>query len=241
MTPVEATVSFQPTVHEFLYALPVLLLSMVAHEYAHGYTALKQGDPTARDMGRLTLNPLKHIDPFFTVLMPVVVFLASGGRVIFGGAKPVPVNPANYRDHRRGDLIVSSAGIVVNLILFVVCLVASVAVGAVAGLLPGGWGVLAALQRMLLWGVWLNLLLAFFNLIPVPPLDGSHLLYHVLPLRWQQSYRRFARYGVLVLMAVILMMPQALWIMLTPAFVLQGVACELAAPFTLRPFPLCLL
>jgi Zn-dependent protease len=238
---VEAPVSFQPTVHEFLYALPVLLISMVAHEYAHGYTALKQGDPTARDMGRLTLNPLKHIDPFFTVLMPLAVFLVSGGRVIFGGAKPVPVNPANYRDFKRGDLIVSSAGIVMNLILVVACLVASVAVGALAGILPGGWGVLAALQRMLFWGVWLNLLLAFFNLIPVPPLDGSHLLYHVLPPGWQRSYQRFARYGVLALMGLILVMPQALWIMLTPAFVLQGAACELAAPFTLRPFPLCLI
>ncbi len=241
MTPVQAPVSFHPTVHELLYALPVLLFSMVAHEYAHGYAALKQGDPTARDMGRLTLNPLKHIDPFFTVLMPLAVFLVSGGRVIFGGAKPVPVNPANYRDFKRGDLIVSSAGIVMNLILFVACLVTSVAVGALAGFLPGGWGVLAALQRMLFWGVWLNLLLAFFNLIPVPPLDGSHLLYHVLPPGWQQSYRRFARYGVLALMGVILIVPQALWIMLTPAFVLQGAACELAAPFTLRPFPLCLI
>jgi Zn-dependent protease len=241
LTLVQAPVSFHPTVHEFLYALPVLLFSMVAHEYAHGYAALKQGDPTARDMGRLTLNPLKHVDPFFTVLMPLAVFLVSGGRVIFGGAKPVPVNPANYRDFKRGDLIVSSAGIVMNLILFVACLVTSMAVGGLAGLLPGGWGVLAALQRMLLWGVWLNLLLAFFNLIPVPPLDGSHLLYHVLPPEWQRSYRRFARYGVLALMGVILVVPQVLWIMLTPAFLLQGAACELAAPFTLRPFPLCLL
>lgn len=241
MTPGEAAVSFLPTVHEFLYALPVLLVSMVAHEYAHGCAALRQGDPTALAMGRLTLNPLKHIDPFLTVLLPVAVFFLSGGRVIFGGAKPVPVNPANYRNFKRGDLIVSSAGIVVNLALFAVCLVASIGVGALAGFAPAGGGVLAGLQRMLLWGVWLNLLLAFFNLIPVPPLDGSHLLYHLLPSRWQRSYRRFARYGVLALMAMILIMPQALWIMLTPAFLLQGAACELAAPFTLRPFPLCLL
>ncbi|UCF40311.1 MAG: site-2 protease family protein [Gemmatimonadota bacterium] len=227
--------------HEFLYALPVLLVSMVAHEYAHGYAALRQGDPTAQAMGRLTLNPLKHIDPFLTVLLPVAVFVLSAGRVVFGGAKPVPVNPANYRNLKRGDLIVSSAGIVVNLVLFVVCLVASIAVGVLAEFGPGGAGVLAGLQRMLLWGVWLNLLLAFFNLIPVPPLDGSHLLYHVLPLRWQPWYRRFARYGVLALMAVIVIAPQVLWIMLTPAFLLQGAACELAAPFTLRPFPLCML
>jgi Zn-dependent protease len=214
---------------------------MVAHEYAHGYAALKQGDPTARDLGRLTLNPLKHIDPFLTVLLPAAVFFMSGGRVIFGGAKPVPVNPANYREPNRGDLIVSSAGIVMNLALFVACLLAVMVVGALAAVAPGGQTVLAGLQRMLLWGVWLNLLLAFFNLIPVPPLDGSHLLYHLLPAGWQRPYRRFARYGVLVLMAVILIAPQTLWIMLTPAFLLQGMACELAAPLTLRPFPLCLL
>jgi Zn-dependent protease len=237
----EAAVSFLPTVHEFLYALPVLLVSMVAHEYAHGYAALRQGDPTALAMGRLTLNPLKHVDPFLTVLLPAAVFFLSGGRVIFGGAKPVPVNPANYREPKRGDLIVSSAGIVMNLALFVACLLAAMLVGALAAVAPGGHAVLSGLQRVLLWGVWLNLLLAFFNLIPVPPLDGSHLLYHLLPAGWQGSYRRFARYGVLVLMAVILIAPQVLWIMLTPAFLLQGVACELAAPLTLRPFPLCLL
>ncbi len=241
MTLLEATVSFHPTVHEFLYALPVLLFSMVAHEYAHGYAALRQGDPTALAMGRLTLNPLKHIDPFFTVLMPLMVFMLSGGRVIFGGAKPVPVDPRNYRDFKRGDLIVSSAGIVTNLALFLVCLVASIAVGALAGVVPASTGILAVLQRMLFWGVWLNLLLAFFNLIPMPPLDGSHLLYHVLPREWQPAYRRIARYGVLVLMAVILIVPRVLWVMLTPAFLLQGLACELAEPFTLQPFPLCLL
>ena len=82
---------------EFLLALPVLLFSMVAHEYAHGYAALKHGDPTAYMLGRLTFNPLKHIDPWMTVLLPVLLWFGSGGHVVFGGAKPVPVNPRNYR------------------------------------------------------------------------------------------------------------------------------------------------
>ncbi len=226
---------------EILLALPVLLFSMVAHEYAHGYAALKQGDPTAKTLGRLTLNPLKHIDPFFTILMPLVVFLASGGRVVFGGAKPVPVDPRNYRDPRRGDLIVSSAGIVANLALFVVSLALVLLVGALARGLPDVVGVLAVVQRMLWWGVWLNLLLAFFNLIPIPPLDGSHLLYHLLPAAWAARYRAVARYGVLALMALVLVAPSVLYGLLTPAFALQGLACAVAEPFTLRPFPLCAL
>ncbi|NIM52338.1 MAG: site-2 protease family protein, partial [Gemmatimonadales bacterium] len=209
---------------EFILALPVLLFSMVAHEYAHGYAALRQGDPTAQALGRLTLNPLKHIDPFYTLLMPVMVFMFSGGRVIFGGAKPVPVNPRNYRNIKRGDVIVSSAGIVVNLVLFLVCLVVGILVGVLGAVAPGAGAVLGLLQRMLFWGVWLNLLLAFFNLIPVPPLDGSHLLYHLLPAAWAARYRYVARYGVLALIVVILVMPQVFWVLLTPAFALQGIA-----------------
>ena len=94
---------------------------MVAHEYAHGYAALKQGDPTAYQLGRLTWNPLKHIDPFFTVILPMITFFTAN--FIFGGAKPVPVTPRNYRNYRRGDIIVSMAGIVTNLILAVLCTV----------------------------------------------------------------------------------------------------------------------
>ncbi len=228
-------------VQEFLLALPVLLFSMVAHEYAHGYMALRQGDPTAYMLGRLTFNPVKHIDPWFTILMPVLLFMLSGGKVIFGGAKPVPVNPRNYRNFKRGDLIVSSAGIVTNLVLFFACFVASIVVGALAGAVPGTGAVLGIVQRMLFWGVWLNLLLAFFNLIPIPPLDGSHLLYHFLPPEWAARYRQFARYGVVALMLLIFLVPGALFLLLTPALALHSVACYLAAPYTLEPFPLCLL
>ncbi len=223
---------------EFLLALPVLLLSMVAHEYAHGYAALKQGDPTAFQLGRLTFNPLKHIDPFFTVLMPLMLFFGSGGRLIFGGAKPVPVNPRNYRNYKRGDVIVSSAGIVVNLCLVVVCVGAALAAGLLGGLI-GAESVFAVIQRMFAWGVWLNLLLAFFNLIPVPPLDGSHLLYHALPPRLGSRYRQLGRYGLLLLVGLVFVTPGALWALLTPALVLQRFACELMGPYTLQPLPVC--
>lgn len=225
---------------EFLLALPVLLFSMVAHEYAHGYAALRQGDPTARDLGRLTLNPLKHIDPWYTLLLPLMLYVGSGGRVLFGGAKPVPVNPRNYRAYRRGDLIVSSAGIVVNLGLFAICTALAAIVGiaaAAAGAADAAaWGFV---QRALMWGVWLNVLLAFFNLIPIPPLDGSHLLYHLLPPRAGALYRRTAQFGFLILIALVFLVPQALYVLLTPAFALQGLACDLTAAHHLQPFLLC--
>jgi Zn-dependent protease len=226
-------------VNQLLIALPVLLFSMVAHEYAHGYAALKQGDPTAKAKGRLTMNPLRHIDPFFTVAMPLLVLLASGGRVVFGGAKPVPVDPRNYRQYRRGDVIVSSAGIVANLGLAVVSLVLGVVVGALGAAAPAAASVLAVIQLMCWWGVWLNLLLAFFNLIPIPPLDGSHLLFHALPRSWAMRYRTVARHGVWVLLLAVLIAPEVLYGLLAPAFALHGVACDLAGPYTLQPFPLC--
>src|SRR5438094_6690284 len=150
---------------------------MVAHEYAHAEAAYRQGDPTAYMLGRLTLNPLKHIDPFMTILLPIGLWIASSGAYTFGGAKPVPVNPRNYRKFVRGDVIVSLAGIAVNLGLFVIFAVLFAAVGWLAEQLPSLTASLEILQRMMFYGVRLNLVLAFFNLIPIPPLDGSHVFY----------------------------------------------------------------
>src|SRR5687768_14402101 len=127
---------------------------MVAHEYAHGYAALKQGDPTAQQLGRLTWNPIKHIDPFLTILMPVITYMAMG--FIFGGAKPVPVNPRNYRNYRRGDIIVSLAGVTVNLALAVIMVLLAIVFGVVGSAL-GNSPVLGLLQHMAITGIWLNL------------------------------------------------------------------------------------
>src|SRR5882762_6794367 len=147
---------------EFLLWAPVLLFSMVAHEYAHAEAAYRQGDPTAYMLGRLTLNPLKHIDPFMTILLPIGLWIASSGAYTFGGAKPVPVNPRNYRNFVRGDIIVSLAGIVVNLGLFILFCLAFAVLGLIASAIPGLAGTFAILQRMTMWGMWLNLVLAFF-------------------------------------------------------------------------------
>lgn len=177
---------------------PVLLFSMVAHEYAHGYAALRQGDPTAYQLGRLTWNPLKHIDPIFTVILPILTFF--GGSFIFGGAKPVPVSPRNYRNYRRGDIIVSLAGIATNLVLAVLCALMIVLLGVFGRALPVASDSLALLQRMLVTGVQFNLVLAMFNLLPIPPLDGSHVMKYLLPPAWSLRYQQFGMYGIVLIM-----------------------------------------
>ena len=209
---------------------------MVAHEYAHGYAALRQGDPTAYQLGRLTLNPLKHIDPWMTILMPAMLWYASNGGFIFGGAKPVPVNPSNYRNYRRGDIIVSLAGITANLILFALCFSGSIVIGLVGMAVPGTSEALGLLQRMLFWGIWLNLLLAFFNLIPIPPLDGSHVFYHFLPASIGARYRAVSRFGFLILLGLIVFAPRFFFILLLPAIGATRIALDIAAPYALRPF-----
>lgn len=184
-----------------LLAAPVLLLSMVAHEYAHGYAALRQGDTTAQALGRLTWNPAKHIDPVMTLIVPLLL-LASGGPV-FGGAKPVPVDPRNFRNLRRGDVIVSLAGVVTNAVLAVVLAALVIPLGVLGQQLPAGLPSFAILQSMALIGVQLNLFLALFNLLPIPPLDGSHVFKYLLPAPLAIRYQALGRYGFVILLALL--------------------------------------
>jgi len=210
---------------------PVLLFSVVAHEYAHAEAAYRQGDDTAFLLGRLTLNPLKHIDPVMSLIVPF--FLWRLGAPVFGAAKPVPVNPRKYRNYRRGDIIVSLAGIVTNLGLFVL----SAAVFAVAGLAALTLPVLSPsfeiLQRMLYYGMYLNLILAFFNLIPIPPLDGSHVFYHMLPPGAGLKYRRLQALGFLPILIVAWIFPGALRLLLWPALKLMGAGWSLIGGFAI--------
>ena len=185
-----------------LLAAPVLLFSMVAHEYAHGYAALKQGDPTAYQLGRLTWNPLKHIDPFLTILMPVMLYWASNGAFIFGGAKPVPVVPRNYRNYKRGDIIVSLAGVATNMMLFPLCALLIVVLGLLGRQLPPTVDTLFLLQMMMVQGIIFNLVLAIFNLLPIPPLDGSHVMKYLLPPAWALRYQQVGRYGIVILLVL---------------------------------------
>ncbi len=211
---------------------------MVAHEYAHGYAALKQGDTTAYQLGRLTWNPIKHIDPFMTVLLPLLTFF--GGGFLFGGAKPVPVVPRNYRNYRRGDIIVSMAGIVTNLALFVVATILFVGFGLLGRALPAANDTFAILQLMMVYGIAFNLMLAMFNLLPIPPLDGSHVMKYLLPPAWALRYQQFGRYGILILIVILAtgIGRGVLNAWMAPAMFLQSTALRfvgdyfLSSPFT---------
>ena len=203
---------------DFVLALPVLVFSLVCHEVAHAWTAWRQGDDTAFKLGRITLNPLPHIDPWGSIVLPLLFWIGSGGRFTFGAAKPVPVVARNFREYVKGDLIVSSAGMVVNLLLAVGFAVLFVGIGLLANAMPAAAELASTGQRMVTWGIWFNLTLAFFNLIPVPPLDGSRLLYHLLPPKLGQQYRSLDRLGFLPIMVLLLVAQPVVGFLMTPAY-----------------------
>ena len=212
----------------------MLLFSVVAHEYAHGYVAFRSGDMTAYQLGRLTWNPLKHIDPFMSVLLPTLLALAH--LPILGGAKPVPVNPRNYRNFKRADIAVSLAGIVMNLFLAVACTLVIPLTYGVAQLLPATINAMAIVQQMLVIGILINLQLAAFNLLPIPPLDGSHVFKYILPPGWALAYSRVGGYGLVVLYAVLFVGSGLLIWWLTPAFLLADLLRN-AVKLFLLPWP----
>jgi Zn-dependent protease len=191
------------TLQNILFVAPVLLFSVIAHEYAHGYAALRQGDSTALQLGRLTWNPLKHIDPFLTIIMPLLMGFMTHWRIMLGGAKPVPVNPRNYRNYKRGDIIVSLAGVAANLALALLCTAAIALLGLMARTSDSLGPTVGILQVMMIYGVTINLGLIAFNLIPIPPLDGSHVVKHFLPPSWSLKYQEISRFGLLILILLL--------------------------------------
>ncbi|MDP2956019.1 MAG: site-2 protease family protein [Longimicrobiales bacterium] len=203
--------------------IAVLIVSVVVHEVAHAWQARREGDPTAEQLGRITLNPLPHLDPIGSLLVPLALHF-SGSGFLFGWARPVPVNPANYRDPKWGDIRVSLAGIVSNLILaFLATLAMVVVLKAEAGLGALG-GATELLRQGALYGILINLVLACFNLIPIPPLDGSHVLFHLLPRRLALPYRRAGRFGLVVLMGLMFLAPGAFRFLMWPVDLLMGAA-----------------
>jgi Zn-dependent protease len=211
----------------------VLLFSVVAHEYAHAEAAYRQGDDTAYLLGRLTMNPLKHIDPVMSLVVPFILWRL--GAPVFGAARPVPVNPRKYRNFRKGDIIVSLAGIATNFGLFVLSTGAFAVAGLMAVSLPVLSPTFEILQRMLYYGMYLNLILAFFNLIPIPPLDGSHVFYHVLPPGAGLKYRQLQALGFLPILVVAWIFPGALRVLLWPALKLMGASWALVGGFAISP------
>ena len=203
---------------ELLLIVPVLLFSVVVHEVAHAWQALREGDTTARDLGRITLNPLPHLDPVGSFVVPLVLYFLPGD-FLFGWAKPVPVNPRNYRNYRAGDIRVSLAGIVSNLCLVVLCALVLAVLAALQGTPFFSGAIGANIVTIATYGIFINLILAYFNLIPIPPLDGSHVLYHLLPPAVGARYREMGRYGVTLLFLTVLVFPGAFGTLLSPVFV----------------------
>ena len=183
---------------QLLIILSVLLFSLTVHEMAHAVTADWFGDPTARRLGRVSLNPLVHLDPIGSVLLPLVGYFAGG--FVFGWAKPVPVNTANLKNHRRDFLVIAAAGPASNIVL---AIGASVLLGVVPGGLGASEGVAGALATFGFTLLQLNLLLAVFNMLPIPPLDGGNVLAGLLPETLAASYDRLIRpFGFLILIAL---------------------------------------
>ncbi len=201
----------------------VLIFSVVVHEVAHAWQARREGDDTAERLGRLTLNPVPHLDFIGSVLVPMLLYFTHSG-FMFGWAKPVPVNPANYREYKWGDIRVSLAGIVSNLGLALLATLAGAVVFKVGSVVGPLGGVTDALARMAMYGIFINLILAFFNLIPLPPLDGSHVLFHFLPRQAALQYRRAGRYGLLILMGLFFFLPDTFNVLLRPVTWLMGAA-----------------
>lgn len=182
---------------EFLaLSIIVLLFSVIVHEVMHGLVALKFGDRTAQNAGRLTLNPLPHIDLFGTILMPLISMLSHTG-IIFGWAKPVPVNPLNFSNLRKGELMVSAAGILANFGLAI----SAAIIYRILEALPQNFP--SVLGDILTFTVLINLVLGIFNLLPIPPLDGSKILLSQLPYNLAKEYQKIEQYGFLILLMLL--------------------------------------
>ncbi len=193
---------------QFILLILPLILAVTLHEVAHGYAALKMGDHTARLAGRLTLNPIKHLDLFGSFLLPLVLKL-SGSPIIFGYAKPVPVNYLNFRDYRKGTLWVASAGVLANAMLAVI----SAALFQLLAATKASWAELqfellyAYLFQLLAYSVIINCVLALFNLIPIPPLDGSRILEMLLPAPLRMYFSRLERFGMIIIFVLLITGP----------------------------------
>ncbi len=188
-----------------LYAVP-LLLGVIVHEVAHGWVAERCGDPTARQQGRITLNPLVHVDIMGTIILPLLLLLTKSP-FLFGWAKPVPVNLANLRGGRRDMAMVSVSGPVANLLLAVLSALVYhfILWAARTGWITDGPAtfVMEPLFHMAYYSVRFNLVLMMINLLPIPPLDGGHVLMGMLPLSLAARLEKFEPYGILVLLALI--------------------------------------
>ncbi len=181
---------------QLIILAPPLLFALTFHEFAHGFVAYRLGDPTARDAGRLTLNPLKHLDPLGTIAFFFIKF---------GWAKPVPVNPSYFKNPKKDMLWVALAGPATNLLVAIASAILTKGVWMLANILPYSAmaeAILVPLNEMLIASVWINLVLCIFNFLPIPPLDGSRILMGLLPDNLALSYMRVERFGFIIILVL---------------------------------------
>jgi len=182
-----------------IFSIIILILSATFHEYMHGWMADRLGDHTARDAGRLTINPLAHLDWFGSIFLPFILVI-SGSPFIFGYAKPVPFNPYNLRDPKWGPAKVAAAGPLANLLL-------AVCFGLLMRFAPLDTQMITFAGYIVL----INLVLMFFNLVPIPPLDGSKIIMPLLPYKWQEKIMRLEMYGMALVILFIMLGMQFVW------------------------------
>ena len=182
------------TLQYALIVIPCIVIAIVFHEVAHGWSALALGDPTAKEQRRLTLNPIRHVDPVGTVLVPG--FLAMVGAPVFGWAKPVPVNAARLDNPRFGMMAVAAAGPASN---FLMALIGAATLGIVSAVAEPS----ALITQGLFTFILINLFIGLFNLLPIPPFDGSHIVEGALPRRWAVAYEKLRPYGMLLFLGLI--------------------------------------
>ena len=202
-----------PVLKFLIFAIPTLF-AITVHEVAHGWVAYRNGDKTAYMLGRLTLNPIKHIDPLGTVILPTLMYVTGG--IIFGWAKPVPVNYNQLRHLKRDMILVALAGPGSNLLMAIAWGLAF----KYAGQLPEN--IAPIIANMGYFGMWINVLLMVLNLLPIPPLDGSHVVNQLLPASVRQDYERIAPFGMFILIGLAfsgilftILMPPLQWTLMT--------------------------